>query len=118
MTNQPIRTEEYIVTGDRLVTRVKELVHESNIRRITLKDEHGKTLVEIPLTLGVIGALLAPTWAAVGAIAALVADLRIVVEKVEDDGVAVDDIKDDLVPLDLAPEQQAPEAMGNKTPME
>ena len=81
MTDQIVRTEEYVVSGDKLVAKVKELIHESTIRRISLKDEQGKTLIEIPLTLGVIGALLIPTWAAIGAIAALVADLRIVVEK-------------------------------------
>ena len=85
MSEQTIRTEEYVVSGDKLVAKMKDLIHESNIRRISLKDEQGKTLIEIPLTLGVLGALLIPTWAAIGAIAALVADLRIVVEKVRDD---------------------------------
>jgi hypothetical protein len=88
MSDQTIRTEEYVVSGDKLVAKVKELIHESNIRRISLKDEQGKTLIEIPLTLGVLGALLIPTWAAIGAIAALVADLRIVVEKVRDEDAA------------------------------
>jgi len=59
-------------------------VHEGNIRRITIKNEEGKTLIEIPLTLGVIGAVLLPVWAAVGAIAALVTDCTIVVEKVDE----------------------------------
>lgn len=87
MNEQPIRTEEYVVSGDKLIAKVKELIHESTIRRISLKDDQGKTLIEVPLTLGVIGALLIPTWAAIGAIAALVADLRIVVEKVKEDPV-------------------------------
>jgi hypothetical protein len=77
-------TEEIQTTGAELVAKVKELVHEGNVRRIIVKDEEGKTLVEIPLTLGVVGALLVPTLAAIGAIAALVTDCTIVVEKVED----------------------------------
>ncbi len=77
------RTEEFKVTGDALMGKLKELLHEGNIRRITLKNEEGNTLIEIPLTLGVVGALLLPVWAAIGAIAALAARLTIVVEKVE-----------------------------------
>lgn len=77
------RTTEYEISGDALVSKVRELLHEGNIRRITIKDEHGRVLIEIPLTLGVIGAVLLPVWAALGAIAALVARLTIVVEKVE-----------------------------------
>jgi len=61
MTEQNVRTEEYVVSGDKVVATVKELLHESNIRRISLQDEQGKTLIEIPLTLGVIGVLLIPT---------------------------------------------------------
>jgi len=59
-------------------------VHEGNIRRIIIKNEEGKTLIEVPLTLGVVGAALLPVWAAIGAIAALVADCTIVVEKEEE----------------------------------
>lgn len=77
------RTEEFKVTGDALMGKLKELLHEGNIRRITLKNEEGNTLIEIPLTLGVVGVLLLPVWAAIGAIAALAARLTIVVEKVE-----------------------------------
>jgi hypothetical protein len=79
-----VRTEEYKVPGDDLVAKVKELVHEGNIRRIIIKNEEGKELIEIPLTWGVVGVLLLPTLAAVGAIAALVTDCTIVVEKVEE----------------------------------
>jgi hypothetical protein len=60
---------------------VKELVHEGNVRRIIIKDADGKTLIEIPLTVGVVGALVAPVAAAVGAIAALAADYSLVVER-------------------------------------
>ena len=77
-------TEEIQTTGEELVAKVKELVREGNIRRIIVKNEEGKTLIEIPLTLGVVGALLLPVAAGLGAIAALVADCTIVVEKVED----------------------------------
>ena len=77
-------TEEIQTTGAELVTKVKELVHEGNVRRIIVKDEEGKTLIEIPLTLGVVGALLLPVAAALGALAALVADCTIIVEKVKD----------------------------------
>lgn len=75
--------EEYQVSGDELIGKVKEIVHEGNIRRISIKNEEGKTLIEIPLTLGVIGAILLPVWAAIGAIAALAANFTLVVEKVE-----------------------------------
>jgi hypothetical protein len=84
MSEERVRTEEYQVTGDSLVAKVKELVHEGNVRRITIRNEEGKELIEIPLTWGVVGALLLPVWAAIGAIAALVADCTIVVEKVEE----------------------------------
>ena len=76
--------EEYQVSGDELIGKVKEIVHEGNIRRIIIKNEEGKTLIEIPLTLGVIGAVLLPVWAAIGAIAALAAKFTLVVEKVEE----------------------------------
>lgn len=80
---EKVRREEYEVTGEQVVAKIKELVHEGNIRRITLKNEEGKTLIEIPLTVGVVGAVLLPVWAAIGAIAALAANLTIVIEKVE-----------------------------------
>ena len=84
MSEEKVRTEEFELSGDEVVAKVKELVHEGNIRRITIKNEEGKTLIEVPLTLGVIGAVLMPTLAAIGAIAALVTDCTIVVEKVEE----------------------------------
>ena len=77
------KREEFKVTGDVVIAKLKEILHEGNIRRITIKNEEGKTLIEIPLTLGVAGALLVPVWAAVGAIAALAAHLTIVVEKTQ-----------------------------------
>lgn len=78
-----VRKEEFEVSGDVVVAKIKELVREGNVRRITIKNEEGRTLIEIPLTIGVVGAVLLPVWAALGAIAALVANLTIVVEKVE-----------------------------------
>ncbi len=84
MSEEKVRTEELKVSGEGLVAKVKELVHEGNIRRITIKNEEGKVLVEFPLTLGVVGALLVPTLAAIGAVAALVTNCTIVVERVEE----------------------------------
>jgi hypothetical protein len=85
MSEEKTWTEEIQTTGEELVAKVKELVREGNIRRIIIKNEEGKTLIEVPLTLGVVGAMLLPVWAAVGAIAALVADCTIVVEKVAEE---------------------------------
>ncbi|MCX6796942.1 MAG: DUF4342 domain-containing protein [Candidatus Doudnabacteria bacterium] len=76
-------TEEFKVKGEDVLKKIKELIKEGNIRKIILKNEKGKTLVEFPLTWGVVGAALLPIWAAVGAIAALVANLTIVVERKE-----------------------------------
>jgi hypothetical protein len=76
--------EEFRVNGGEILNKVKEVIHQGNVRRIILKDEHGKTFLEIPLTVGVVGAIVAPILAAVGAIAALASNLTIVVEKVED----------------------------------
>jgi len=84
MSEEKVRVEQLEVSGDEVVAKVKELVHEGNVRRLILKNEEGRTLLEIPLTLGVIGAVLLPVWAALGAAAALVAKCTIVVEKVEE----------------------------------
>jgi len=84
MAEENIRTEEYQVEGDSLLHKVKELVHEGNVRRIILKNEEGKRLIEVPLTIGAVGVVLLPVWAAIGAIAALVTDCTIVVEKIEE----------------------------------
>ena len=74
-------TEEFRVEGEKLIAKIKELLHEGNIRRIIIKDKDGKTVMEIPMTLGVVGVLLAPQLAAIGAIAALVSEATVVVEK-------------------------------------
>jgi hypothetical protein len=74
-------TEEFRVNGEELISKIKALVHEGNIRRIIIKDKDGKVLIEFPMTIGVVGLLLAPTLAAVGAVAALVTEATIIVEK-------------------------------------
>jgi integral membrane sensor domain MASE1 len=76
-------TETFEIKGEELVKKFKELIHEGNVRRIIIKNKEGKTLIEFPLTFGVVGALIAPVLAAVGAIAALVAECSIVVEREE-----------------------------------
>ena len=83
MSTEKVRTEEFRVSGEELLSRVKQLVHEGNIRRIVIKNKDGGTFMEIPLTVGVVGVLLVPTLAAVGAIAALVSEATVVVEKAE-----------------------------------
>jgi hypothetical protein len=75
------KREEFQVNGEQLLAKVKELIKEGNVRRIIIKSKEGKTLVELPLTIGVVGAVLAPVLAAVGAIAALVTECSIVVER-------------------------------------
>ena len=82
MSERNVHTEEHRVRGERLVARIRELVHQGNIRRIIVKDDRGQTLIEIPLTLGVVGAVLLPVWVALCAMAALAADFNLVVEKV------------------------------------
>ena len=74
-------TETFELKGEDLVKKVKELIHEGNVRRIIIKNKEGKTLIEFPLTFGVVGALIAPVLAAVGAIAALVSECSITVER-------------------------------------
>ena len=73
--------EEFKVSGDALLAKVKQLINEGNVRRIIIKNKEGKQLVELPLTIGVVGAVLAPMLAAVGAIAALVTECTIIVER-------------------------------------
>ena len=84
MTDDNIERSEFRVQGEGLVAKLRELVRQGNIRRIIIKNDEGRTLIEIPMTIGVVGAILLPVWAAIGAIAAIAADLTIVVEKVRD----------------------------------
>ena len=76
-------SEEYTVSGSNLVDRVRELLHEGNVTRVIVKDEAGKTLLEIPATVGVLGVVLAPWLAALGVVAALVTKCKIIVERRE-----------------------------------
>jgi hypothetical protein len=78
-----VAKEEFSVSTDNLIEKVKELLHEGNVTRIIIKDEKGKVLLEIPATVGVIGVVLAPWLAALGVIAALATNCKIVVERRE-----------------------------------
>jgi hypothetical protein len=83
-TDQRPRLEEFEVSGEKLLSTIKDLIQQGNIRRITIKNESGSTLIEIPLTIGLVGVILLPQLAAVGAIAALVTRCTIVLEKIVD----------------------------------
>jgi len=76
------RTEEFQFSGEGLIAKIKDLVRAGNVRRVLIKNEEGRAIVDIPLAVGVVGALLAPQLAAIGAIAALVLKGSIVIEKV------------------------------------
>ena len=76
--------EEFKVKGNDLVEKLKVLIHEGNIRRIIIKDHSGNTFLEIPVTVAAVGIIAAPVLAAIGAIAALITDFTIVVEKAEE----------------------------------
>lgn len=75
--------QEFKVSGEEILKKVKEIIKEGNARRIIIQNEQGKTLLEIPLTFAVVGAVLAPTLAAVGALAGILAKCTIIVEKNE-----------------------------------
>jgi hypothetical protein len=81
------RTEEITINGEDLVAKVKELVREGNVRRLSIRNDEGRTLIEVPLTTGgaiaAAAVVLVPVWAAIGAIAALAANLTIVIERVD-----------------------------------
>jgi hypothetical protein len=74
---------EFKITGENLLKKVKELIEEGNVRKITIKDKTGKELITFPLTIGVVGTVLAPVLAAVGALAALIGECTIAVEREE-----------------------------------
>lgn len=80
-TDSSQRTEEHSVNSDKLLEKVRQIVRDGNARRITIRSESGKTLMEIPLTFGIVGVVLAPVWIAIGTIAALAGRYTIVVEK-------------------------------------
>ena len=77
------KKNEFKVKGEDLLKKIKSIIHEGNVRRIIIKNEEGKIFMEIPLTIGVVGTILAPVFAAVGALAALVANFTIEVERKE-----------------------------------
>ncbi len=77
---------EFRVRGEDLLKKIKDLVHEGNVRKIIIKDEHGKTYLEIPLTVGVVGVVLAPVWAAIGALAAMAGNFTIQIVKRDEKG--------------------------------
>jgi len=73
--------EEFKVKGAKLMTKLKELIHEGNVRRVILKNPEGRVLLDMPLNAGIAGAALLPFWAAVGAVAVLATDYSIFVER-------------------------------------
>ncbi len=75
------KTQEFSSSGDELVTKIKKLIKEGNVRRIIIKNEKGKTVMEFPVTIAVVGTVLAPILAAVGALAAVLTSCTIVVKK-------------------------------------
>jgi hypothetical protein len=79
--NKETNRESFKVSGEDLMAKIKEIIKEGNARKIIIKNEKGDVIVEFPLTIGAVGILLAPVFAAVGAIAALVTDCEIIVEK-------------------------------------
>lgn len=78
---EPPRSEEFQFSGDTLLAKIKDILRAGNVRRVIIKNEEGRVLIDVPLTLGVVGTLLAPQLAAIGAIAALVLKGSIVIEK-------------------------------------
>ncbi len=78
-----MKREEFKVNGEELVSKVKSLINEGNIQKIIIKNKDGKTIIELPLTIGAIGAVLAPSLAAVGAVAALLTECTLIIERAE-----------------------------------
>ena len=85
MEDKKTHTEEFKVLGENLLAKIKELVHEGNVRRVISKNDEGRALIDLPLSLGVVGTLLAPQLAAIGAIAALITQGTITVERVPEE---------------------------------
>lgn len=83
----PTFTETFAMKGEQVMNKINELIAEGNVRRIAIHDKHGKEIMSFPLTIGVVGAVLAPILAAVGAMAALIGDCSITVER-ENEGEA------------------------------
>lgn len=79
--------ESFSINGEQLLNKVKELIKEGNVRKITVSDKTGKELISFPLNVGIVGIVVAPVLAAVGAVAALVGECTITVERDADDDV-------------------------------
>ena len=103
MKGPKVRVEEFEVTGEKLLATVKELVHQGNVRRIVIRNAKGVTLLEIPLVLGIAGAVFVPVWAAIGALAALLAKFTLVIERVHDAPAGTDEPGGSAGPPDPAP---------------
>jgi hypothetical protein len=84
--------ESFSVNGEALLAKIKELIAEGNVRKITITDKGGKEIMSFPLTIGVVGALLLPVMAAVGALAALIGECTITVERDEEKNEGTDDL--------------------------
>jgi hypothetical protein len=78
------RCEEFKIDGRSLMGKLEDLLHEGNVRRVTVKNRDGKALLDMPLTVGVVGAALAPAAAAIGAVLALAAEYTLAIERVEE----------------------------------
>lgn len=115
MKGPKVRVEEVEVTGEKLLATVKELIHQGNVRRIVLRNGKGVTLLEIPLVVGIAGAVLVPVWAAIGALAALVARFTLVIERVQDAPVPPEDAAG---PAEAPPKPVARKAPRRKAPPE
>lgn len=81
MTDSNSRSEEFQFSGDTLLAKMKEILHEGNVRRVVIKNEDGRVLLDLPLTIGVVGTLVAPVLAVIGAFATLVVRGSIVIER-------------------------------------
>ena len=81
MTEENPKREEFKVSGDEVIAKIKEILKEGNARRIIIQNEEGKSIMEFPLTFGAVGVVLAPMLAAVGALAAILTRCTIIVEK-------------------------------------
>lgn len=81
MSAEQPKKEQFKIRGDQIVQKVKELIHEGNVRRIIIKNDKDETVVEIPVTIAVVGTVLVPVLAAVGALAALLTNCTIIVER-------------------------------------
>jgi hypothetical protein len=84
-----ITKESFSIHGDTLLKKIKELIAEGNVRKITITDKSGKEMMSFPLTVGVVGALFMPVLAAVGAVAALIGECTITVEREHEDDTTI-----------------------------